>query len=131
MPDGSQLADDLVDQRIDPHRIHQDMEKCGTVWADAQNAANLLERTKGGVMAELILAYRDGNAPGEKKMSLREAELTAEASKEWLDHTYAMVEARHKANLARVRYDALKAKFDALRTAEASRRAELMNLGRL
>jgi hypothetical protein len=131
MPDGGNLADQLVDQRIDPHRIAQDMEQVGMRWADSQNAANLLDKTWESVKAELILNMRDSVEPGEKKLPWNEAELRAKASEEWANHTYAMVEARHKANQDRVRYDALKAKFEALRTAEASRRAELQNLGRL
>ena len=131
MPGGStHQADALVDQRIDPHRIHQAMEQTGMQWADAQNASNLLERTWESVKAEMILVMRE-TGDDEKKLPWNEAELRAKASDEWQNHTYAMVEARYKANVARVRYDALKAKFDALRTAEASRRAELQNLGRL
>jgi hypothetical protein len=130
MPDGSSLADQLVDQRIDPHRIAQDMETTGMRWADAQKAANLLDKTWDSVKADLILSMRT-RSPGDKAMSWEEAKLQAQVSDEWQNHVYAMVEARHLANVGRVQYDALKAKFEALRTAEATRRAELQNLGRL
>lgn len=128
MPDG---GGQLVDQRIDPHRIAQAIEMAGKAWADAAHAANLLEKTKDSVLAELILSTRDDVEPGEKKMAWTEAEMRAKASEDWQNHVYAMIEARHKANLARVHYDATTAKFEALRTAEASRRAELQNLGRM
>lgn len=100
-------------------------------WADAQKAANLLDKTWETVKAEMILGIRDSGVGDERKVSWAEAELRAQASEDWKDHVYAMVEGRHMANVARVQYDALKAKFEALRTAEASRRAELQTLGRL
>ena len=49
------------------------MEAAGRVWADAKNAAALLEKTKDSVFAQLVLDAREGAT----KISRREAELRA------------------------------------------------------
>ena len=119
---------ELVDQRIDPHRISREIEQAGTAWADHAHAASLLEKTEDIVLSTLILAMRLG--PDGKRVSWEEARHQAKASEDYQSHVYAMTEARYKANKARVRFDAMKAKFEAMRTAESTRRAELITLGR-
>lgn len=109
---------------VDPHRIAHDLEQLGKAWADMEHAAKLLAGTKGEVFAQLVLKAMDGG------MSEARAKLAAKGSEEWLDHVYAMLDARHKANLAKITFDAATAEFEALRTAEATRRAEMRQYGR-
>lgn len=122
--------DEHVDQRIDPHRIAREIEDIGKKWADAAHAAKLLESTSASVLATLTLQMREGLGSNGKPVSVAEAKLQAQASEDWLTHIYATVEARRAANLARVMFDAVTAKFEASRTAEATRRAELVALGK-
>lgn len=124
--DGGNVTD-LRDESgsLDPDRIAHDIAEKGEIWARLDDASRLLERTRDTVLARLILDIKD-----REKCSMRQAELLAKASNDWENHVYAATEAKLKANLARVQFDAAKARFEAMRSAEASRRAEMTTFGR-
>lgn len=99
----------------------EEINKCGKDWADKSHAATLLEETKTAVRSEIANRIRRTNP----HMTRRDAEVEALVSDDYRSHIVAMADARRDANLARVHYENAKAKFDAMRTAEVSRRAEL------
>lgn len=106
---------------IDQDKITQRLVEAGEEWADAEAAAQLLEETrkplKGNIMAELMAAGKAVTA----------AESLAYADTRYVEHVKQMVNARHAANKAKVRYDSGKIFTELLRTKEATRRTE-MNL---
>jgi hypothetical protein len=103
--------------------IANEIDALGTDWADKTHAANLLEETRTTVRAEIAIDIRT-----ERGCNKRDAEEAALVSTRYREHTTAMVNARHAANLARVKLEAARAKFEAMRTAEVSRRSELNRL---
>lgn len=66
----------------------------GEDWADKEAAAQLLEDTKSAVMAQKQALYGD--------IPVNKAEQKVKASKDWHDHIVKIVEARKKANHAKV-----------------------------
>jgi hypothetical protein len=95
--------------------------RLGTVWTQLQHAASLLEETKTRVRAQIANRIRFENP----KLARRDAEEQALLSDDYMSHIQAMVDARLKANQARVELEVIKTEFDAVRTAEVSRRAEM------
>lgn len=63
-------------------------------WADFEGAASMLEEAKSSVMSQMMTALGD--------MPVNRAELKVKASKEWSDYIKRMVDARTKANHAKV-----------------------------
>ena len=102
--------------RFDPDHLHHRMVKLGEAWADANAEADLLEETKKTVLAELARTASGGVA---------ERKRTALSSTLFKDHLEAMCEARKKANIARVHYDAAKSWVEMSRSIESTRRAEM------
>jgi hypothetical protein len=102
-------------------RLVNDIEHYGKDWADKLEAATLLEETKTVVRAEIANRFRKE----QPSMTKRDAEEMALISSAYHKHILAMVGAKRSANIARVMLEAARAKFDAHRTAEVSRRAEL------
>jgi hypothetical protein len=114
MPQQDPTAEELF-------RLVNDIENYGKDWADKLEAATLLEETKTIVRTEIANRIRGENLG----MNKRDSDEQALVSKQYRDHLLAMVAAKRSANIARVMLEAAKAKFDAYRTAEVSRRAEL------
>jgi len=110
MPDGIDF-DEIADQIV----------TAGTEWADKDAAARHLEETKQSVRAEIAVRLMDGGSSAAK------AEARALADAAYKLHIHLMVEARHKANIARVMYDGMRLKVDMIRTEAATKRVE-MNL---
>ncbi len=106
---------------FDVDRLFADLIESGEAWADAEAAAELREETKKSVLSELKLMS------GEKSDAARETE--ALASQRYRQHITEMVETRHQANRAKVRYTAIQTLAEMLRTKESTRRAE-MNMTR-
>ncbi len=111
---------------IDPAAIAHDIEVHGTNWSHKKHAADALEKSTGAILAQLTNAIRREQID----LTRKEAEDLAKGSEEYLAHIYATVDARRAANLARVKYDVAQAKFEAIRSAEATRRAEINTLSR-
>ena len=103
--------------QYDPSRIYIELIATGEHWSNADAAAWLLEETRKPVLAEIKLRS------DEKSDAARET--VALASTEYREHVAAMVEARRVANLARVRYDAVRMLAEMRRTEQATRRAEM------
>lgn len=102
---------------LDPARAYAEIISTGESWADAEAGASLLEETRKSVLAELKLRS------DEKSDAARET--VALASHNYRTHVETMVEARHKANLARVRYEAARTLAELRRTEAATRRVEM------
>lgn len=93
----------------------------GEQWADLEAAAQLLEDTKSAVLAQKCSEL--GGIP------VNRAEQSVKSSPFWKDHVAKIVEARHKANLAKVQLDYVRMKFYEWQSSQANSRAELRTLG--
>ncbi len=111
---------------LDPLAISRDIEQFGTDWSHKKHAADLLEKSNKAVLAQLTNAERRRDT----SLSRKEAEDLAMGSDDYQNHLYACADARRDANLARVKYDAAQARFEALRSLEATKRAEMQTLSR-
>jgi 2-methylaconitate cis-trans-isomerase PrpF len=112
------MTDKLTNSTLgDPARFAQSIVARGELWADAEAAADLLEETKGTLLAKLTKEHLD--------LPAWKAEAEAKGDPRYEEHIKAMVDARRLANLARVRYDGAKAMGEFARSAESTRRAEM------
>jgi len=96
--------------------ISEQIYRAGCSWAEENAAAQLLEETKTAVLSQL--KGRQGDIPDSH------AERIVKASDEWTDYITTMVDARRRANLARVKYDALKARMSEQMSIEANMRQQ-------
>jgi len=101
----------------DPAKLAHSIVQRGEHWCDCNAAADLLEETKGTLLAKITKEHLD--QPAWKAEALSRADMRFE------EHIKAMVEARRIANLAKVRYDGAKAMGDFERSVESTRRAEM------
>lgn len=108
---------DKLEALRDPAKLAQSIVARGELWADANGAAELLEETKGTLLAKLLKEHF--SEPAWK------ADAMAKADARYEDHIKAMVDARRLSNLAKVRYDGAKAMGEFARSAESTRRAEM------
>lgn len=102
---------------VDPRTLTDRLIEAGEAWADLNAAADLLEETKGALLAKLAAERFD--------MPAWKAEAEAKAHPDYVAHVEKMVKARQAANRARVRYDSGKAYVELARSAESTRRAEM------
>lgn len=91
----------------------------GETWADLHAAAEALEETKKSVLGHLVLGFSADGMPTGK------AEHAAHDAPEYRQHVTAMVEARRKANRARVRWDVGRTHADLMRSVESTKREEM------
>ena len=102
-----------------PETLAEEMRKRGDLWADLEAAAQAMEDTKHSILAECMADWpEDSNAAAETK---------ARRDPRYKKHVLDMVEARRKANRAKVAYDVIRSYEGLSRTTEATKRAE-MNL---
>ncbi|MEE8114518.1 MAG: hypothetical protein V3T23_09185 [Nitrososphaerales archaeon] len=85
-------------------------------WVEKDGAARMLDESKTSVLAQRISFL--GDIPHNK------AEREVKSSDEWQDYLKKMVEAKTAANLARVKMDFLRMKFQEWQSAEANARNE-------
>jgi uncharacterized protein YgiM (DUF1202 family) len=85
-------------------------------WVDLDSAASLLESTKSAYLSQRMTALGD--------MPVSKAELQVKASPEWSEFVTKMVAARTAANLAKVKLEWLKMRFQEQSSHEATARAE-------
>ena len=85
-------------------------------WVELDAAANLLEETKSANLSQMMLSNHAD--------SVSKAEMLAKASPAWTEYVSAMVEARRKANKAKVECEWIRMKFQEQSSAEATARAE-------
>jgi DNA polymerase III gamma/tau subunit len=90
-------------------------------WVKLDAAASLLEETKSAQLSSLIATLIGANP----ELAHNAAERTVKASKEWKDTVEAIVEARRKANLAKVAVEYIKMRHSENQSYEATRRAEM------
>jgi len=112
--------------QLDPHGLAHELEQRGARWADSHAAAELLEKTHRIVLAQITNDYR----LLERGLSRKAAEDLALGSEAYIQHIEATVEARRVANIARANYDAIRVRIEAMRTVEATKRAEIGNYRR-
>ena len=110
----------IVPEDIDA--VDHQMQHLGNKWADAHAEAEMLEEAKKCVLATITLHYiGDGGTKAA-------AEVQAYASQEYQDHIKRMVEARRRANLAKIELESIKTHLNLTRTYEATRREEMKML---
>lgn len=85
-------------------------------WVDLDGAARMLEESKSAVLAQRMAALGD--------MPVSKAEMAVKSSKEWSEFITQMVESRTAANLAKVKLEWLRMKFNEQQSREATERAE-------
>lgn len=89
-------------------------------WVEADEAASLLEETKGAVVSEMIsrvISYNLG-------MPFNKAELAAKSSDDYKEFITQMVQLRSRANLLKVKMEYLRMQFQEWSSHEANARAE-------
>jgi hypothetical protein len=101
--------------------ISEEYRISAKAWVDLDGAARLLEETKTAVLSQRMKMQGD--------MPVSKAELIVKASPEWDDFIRKMVKARTDANLAKVRLEWVRMRFQEWQAMDASARAE-MRLGR-
>jgi hypothetical protein len=121
---GAQVSGSLVEK--EPNELVYEVEQLGIAWADADEAANLLEETKKTLLAQYTVeAQRGTPATGAKTLSMANAEALALADPRYAAHLDSMVKARTQSNRCRVRYDSGRVKIELLRSLIAARREEM------
>jgi hypothetical protein len=109
------------DGDLDPNVIAHELDEAGKAYAHAKHAADLLEGTNAAVRAQLTNEKRRENPDASRK----ECEDMALGSPEWTTHVYATADAVREKNIALARWKAVQARFEAMRTAESTRRAQM------
>jgi hypothetical protein len=85
-------------------------------WVELDAAADLLEASKSAVLAQMMAALGD--------MPVSRAEAAVKAGKEWIDYVEKTVAARKAANLAKVKLEWVRMRFQEQMSAEATNRSE-------
>jgi DNA polymerase III gamma/tau subunit len=90
-------------------------------WVALDAAASLLEETKSAQLSSMVAKVIGEN----KDLAHNAAERTVKASKDWSDLVQAIVEARRKANLAKVAVEYIRMRSREQESYEATKRAEM------
>lgn len=85
-------------------------------WVQLDAAARMLEETKSAILSQMM--SKQGDVPA------AHAERDSKASPEWMDHIQAMVNARTRANEAKVKLEWVRMRFQEQMSIEANARAE-------
>lgn len=100
------------------NRPHSErFREAGEAWADLEAAAQILEDTKSATLAQW--ASELGDIP------VNRAEQIVKASQRWIDLVTKIVNARHKANAAKVHMEVARMEFGEMQSKEATSRAEM------
>lgn len=86
-------------------------------WVDKDSAASMLEETKTAVLSQRMAALGD--------MPVNRAEQIVKASPEWHEWIAGMVKARTTANLAKVKLEWVRMRFQEWQSENATKRAEM------
>ena len=105
-----------MNERVNLHPSEQ-YRLAAKAWVELDGAARLLEETKTAVLAQRMKALGD--------MPAAHSEREVKASEEWGDFIRHMVEARTRANLAKVRLEYVRMKFMEWQSENANKRAEM------
>lgn len=106
---------------FDPNEIYQRLISAGEAWVNAQSLSDQLDEMKKPLLAQLKLSSPEKTDAGRETWAM--------AQEEYRNHIEGMVAAKRDANLKRVRYKAAEAWVDAMRTQQATRRAEVRLAG--
>jgi hypothetical protein len=90
--------------------------KAAKEWVDLEAAASMLEDSKSSVLAQGIASQGDG--------PVNRAETAVKASADWRQYIEKTGEARKAANLAKVKVEYFKMRFQEWSNAEANARVE-------
>lgn len=104
--------------------MYDALVRAGEEWADSKSASLALEETQKPLLSTIAVEFLDAGK------SAAESERRALADPRYRQHIDAMVKARKQADRAYVRWIAAQAFGDHARTAEATKRVEIKNLGR-
>ena len=104
---------------IDPARVHDRILKTTQDWAVAQDEADRAEAARKRIFSVLVIGACERGA------SVSKAEHQARASDEYTDACQKAADAALKANQARAVKDSASVWWEAVRTAEATKRTEL------
>lgn len=115
---------------FDPAKLSAEMEQAGRDWAHEDALASQMEETRKSLLAQYQLEFMSEGLvakPGmnAKPISATAAELKALADQRYMLHLEMMVEARKRANSARVRYDSVRVKLELMRSLQATIRNEM------
>lgn len=99
------------------HPISEQFRLAAKSWVELDASANLLEETKTAVLSQMMA--RLGDIP------VSHAERAVKSSEEWLDFITKMVKAREASNLAKVKCEFIRMKFQEWNSEAATRRAEM------
>ena len=98
------------------HPLSEEYRISAKAWVELDAAANMLEESKSAVLSRMMSDEGD--------MPVSRAELNVKASKEWQEYIKNMVEARGKANLAKVKLEWIRMRHSEQQSHEATARAE-------
>ena len=104
---------------IDPNAIHTKILQVWQEYADAQDDADRAEEKRKSTFSALVIAY------GEDAGSVAKAEHLARADEKYQSAVTKAQIAAHKANLARGAKAAAECWFEAVRSAESTKRQEM------
>jgi hypothetical protein len=104
---------------LDAAKLAAELDRRGQEWADADHVARLLEETKTTLLAQIATEHADTSAA--------KADVLAKADERYVKHITGMVEAKTKANKAKVKFDTYRTYVEMLRT-NASTEREMMRL---
>lgn len=85
-------------------------------WVEKDSAASMLEECKSAVLAQMMGRYGE--------LAVNRAEMTVKGSEEWKDYITKMVRARESANLAKVKIEWLRMRFNEWTSEEANERVK-------
>lgn len=111
----------------DSARIATLVGQAGEQWFEADAIASSQEEQRKNYLAKLTLEYLESGM-GNRSIPVSQAEMRAYADPRYEEYVTAMVDARKRANLARVKYDMGKVYIDMQRSVMATKRTELQNL---
>ena len=94
----------------------------GEEWADMEAAASLLEDSKSAVMAQWQTELGD--------IPVNRAEQMVKSSARWREYITDTIEARKRANKAKIYLESVKMRAMEVHSVEANQRTELKILGR-
>jgi hypothetical protein len=86
-------------------------------WVDKESAASILEETKSAILSQKMLEHWE--------LPVSRAEMQVKGSDEWREFLSKMVRARESANMAKVKVEYVKMKFQEWNSHEATKRAEM------
>jgi hypothetical protein len=132
--DGGAYAPDrgrTEDGAIDPAKVQAEIEAKGRAWAEARATAKLLDLQIPIARAEKIQALLDqGRTASGRKITRRDAEDLVLLDADYQIAQELAIDAARTARVAEAEYRAVQARFDAMRTVEATRRAEIHSFQR-